>query len=51
MDEIEDLITTDTNEVVKIAAKNAMEKIKKYYQYTGALVYSVSTGKFFIFLC
>lgn len=49
MDEIEDLQTTNTNQVVKIAAKNAMEKIKKYYHYTSALVYNVSTGKFLYF--
>jgi len=52
MDEIEDLQNNkDTNEVIKIAAKNAMEKIQKYYHYTSALVYNISTGIFFILLC
>lgn len=45
MDRIEDLKSNrNTNEIIKSAAKNAMEKIKKYYVYTSALVYSVSTG-------
>ncbi|RGB43201.1 hypothetical protein C1646_750105 [Rhizophagus diaphanus] len=44
MDEIEDLQTNkNTNEVIKIAAKNAMKKIQKYYHYTSALVYNIST--------
>ncbi|PKY51592.1 hypothetical protein RhiirA4_300861, partial [Rhizophagus irregularis] len=44
MDEIKDLQTNkNTNEVIKIAAKNAMEKIQKYYHYTSALVYNIST--------
>ncbi|PKY34414.1 hypothetical protein RhiirB3_454094, partial [Rhizophagus irregularis] len=52
MDKIEDLQTNkNTNEVIKIVAKNAMEKIQKYYHYTSALVYNISTGIFFIFLC
>ncbi|PKC50321.1 hypothetical protein RhiirA1_406087, partial [Rhizophagus irregularis] len=44
MDKIEDLQTNkNTNEVIKIVAKNAMEKIQKYYHYTSALVYNIST--------
>jgi hypothetical protein len=35
--------------VIKIAANSAMEKLKKYYTYTDALVYTVSTGKFALY--
>ena len=35
--------------VIKIAANSAMEKLKKYYSYTDALVYTVSTGKFTLY--
>ena len=45
MNEIEDLqAKEDTNEIIKMAADSAMEKLKKYYAYTDALVYNVSTG-------
>jgi len=47
MDRIEDFQKTrNINEAVKIAANHAMEKLKKYYKHTDALVYTVSTSKF-----
>jgi uncharacterized alpha/beta hydrolase family protein len=54
MNEIKDLQSDDnTNIIIKAAAKNAMEKLKKYYQFTYAIVYNVSTGMliFFLYLC
>ena len=45
MNEIKDLWSDDnTNIIIKAAAMNAMEKLKKYYQFTYAIVYNVSTG-------
>ena len=47
MDKIEDLQKTRTvNELVRTAAIYAMEKLKKYYKHTDALVYTISTSKF-----
>jgi hypothetical protein len=47
MDKIEEFDKKrNINEIVKIAAKNAMEKLKKYYKYTDALVYTISTSTF-----
>jgi hypothetical protein len=50
MDKIEDFQKKkNIKEVIKTAANNAMEKLKKYYKHTDALVYTVSTGiSFFI---
>lgn len=50
MNEIEDLRSNDnTNSIIKAAAKKAMEKLKKYYQFTYAIVYNVSTGVLIFF--
>lgn len=50
MDKIEDFQKErDMNEIIKEAADYAMEKLKKYYKYTDALVYTVSTSKFTLF--
>jgi hypothetical protein len=49
MDKIEDLQKKNIDNVIKIAANNAMEKLKKYYSYIDALVYTVSTGKFALY--
>lgn len=51
MNEIEDLRSNDnTNSIIKAAAMNAMEKLRKYYQFTYAIVYNVSTGVLIFFL-
>lgn len=51
MDRIEDFQRRNVNEVIKIAANNAMDKLKKYYKNTDALVYTVSTSMFlFLFI-
>ena len=54
MNEIKDFQSDDnTNSIIKAAVMNAMEKLKKYYQFTYAIVYNVSTGVlifFFIFM-
>lgn len=47
MDKIEDFQKKNINEVIKTAAISAMDKLKKYYKYTDALVYTVSTSMFF----
>ena len=50
MNEIEDLRSNDnTNSIIKAAAMNAMEKLKKYYRFTYAIVYNVSTGVLIFF--
>ena len=50
MDKIEDFQKDrNVDEIVKIAANYAMEKLKKYYKHTDALVYTVSTSKFTFF--
>lgn len=50
MDKIEDFQRDrNINENVKIAANYAMDKLKKYYKHTDALVYTVSTSKFIFF--
>jgi hypothetical protein len=42
---------TNISDVITTAAGSAMEKLKKYYAYTDALVYTVSTGIFtFLFM-
>jgi hypothetical protein len=52
MDKIKDLQKKNIDNIIKIAANSAMEKLKKYYSYTDALVYTVSTGKFTLYdLC
>ncbi|GBC50994.2 ribonuclease H-like domain-containing protein [Rhizophagus irregularis DAOM 181602=DAOM 197198] len=43
MDKIEDFQNSDIKDVIKTAAIKAINKLKKYYQYTDALVYSIST--------
>ncbi|CAB4422049.1 unnamed protein product [Rhizophagus irregularis] len=43
MDKIEDFQNSDIKDVIKTAAMKAMNKLKKYYQYTDTLVYSIST--------
>ena len=51
MDKIEDFQKDQNiNETIKIAANNAIEKLKKYYKNTSALVYTISTSKFTFFL-
>jgi len=48
MDKIEDFQKKRyINEIIKTAAKSAIEKLKKYYKYTDALVYTVSTSMFY----
>lgn len=52
MDEIEtfqDNVNIKTE--VKAAALQAMEKLKKYYKFTDALPYTVTTGILFFFNC
>jgi hypothetical protein len=39
----------EENEVV-VALHESIEKIKRYYTLTGALVYTVATGKFIIII-
>jgi predicted transcriptional regulator len=47
MDKIEDFKKKrNLNEIIKIAASSVIDKLKKYYKYTDALVYTVSTGMF-----
>ncbi len=50
MDKIEDF-QKERNmiKIIKEAADYTMEKLKKYYKYTDALVYIVSTSKFTLF--
>ncbi|POG58024.1 hypothetical protein GLOIN_2v1427122, partial [Rhizophagus irregularis DAOM 181602=DAOM 197198] len=44
MDKIEDFDKeANIDEIVKKAACNAMEKLKKYYQYTDGIIYTIST--------
>jgi len=50
MDKIEDFQNRDVKEVIKEAAKSAMDKLKKYYKNTNALVYTVSTSMLTFFL-
>ena len=51
MDKIEDFQKkNDTNVVIKTAANSAMEKLKKYYKITDALVYTVSTSIYIFYL-
>jgi hypothetical protein len=51
MDKIEDFQKqNDTNVVIKTAANSAMEKLKKYYKTTDALVYTVSTSIYIFYL-
>lgn len=51
MDKIEDFDKeANIDEIVKKAACNAMEKLKKYYQYTDGIIYTISTSKLRIFL-
>jgi hypothetical protein len=49
MDKIEDFQNSDINDAIKTAAMKAMEKLKKYYYYTNALVYTISTSMFHFF--
>lgn len=37
----------DVEEIIKTAAKIAQKKLQKYYQYTDAIVYTVSTSMYF----
>jgi hypothetical protein len=51
MNKIEDFQKTNvTNVVIKTAANCAMEKLKKYYKTTDALVYTVSTSIYIFYL-
>lgn len=51
MDRIEDFQKKNvTNVVIKTAANSAMEKLKKYYKTTDALVYTVSTSIYIFYL-
>jgi len=50
MDKIEDFQNRDVKEVIKAAPKSAMDKLKKYYKNTNALVYTVSTSMLTFFL-
>ncbi|CAB4495821.1 unnamed protein product [Rhizophagus irregularis] len=44
MDKIEDFDKeANIDEIIKKAACNAMEKLKKYYQYTDGIIYTIST--------
>ncbi|PKB96376.1 hypothetical protein RhiirA5_263021, partial [Rhizophagus irregularis] len=44
MDKIEDFDKeAGIDEIVKQAARNAMKKLKKYYQYTDGMIYTIST--------
>lgn len=49
MDKIEDFQKRDVKEVVKTAAGSAIDKLKKYYKKTDALVYTISTSMFNFF--
>lgn len=50
MDKIEDFDKeANIDEIVKKAACNAMEKLKKYYQYTDGIIYTISTSMLQIF--
>ena len=50
MDKIEDLDKENANEIIKKAANNAMEKLKKYYKYTGGTIYTISTSILFFYI-
>ena len=48
MDKIEDFQKDrDIDEIIKAAAVSSMEKLKKYYKHTDALVYTISTSMFY----
>ena len=48
MDKIEDFQKKrNINEVIKIAANSAIEKLKKYYKYMDTFVYTVSISMFY----
>ena len=48
MDKIEDFQKDrNINEIIKGAAVSFMEKLKKYYKNTDALVYTISTSMFY----
>lgn len=49
MNKIEDFQKKNVNNIIKVAANSAMDKLKKYYKYTDALVYTVSTSMFLFF--
>jgi inosine/xanthosine triphosphate pyrophosphatase family protein len=50
MDTIEDYQQkNDIEEIIRTAANKAMDKLKKYYKYTDAIVYTVSTSMYFFF--
>jgi hypothetical protein len=50
MDEIEKFQdSVDLRTEVKDAALQAMEKLKKYYQYTYSLPYTITTSKLYFF--
>lgn len=49
MDKIEDFDKENINEIIKKAADNAMEKLKKYYKYTGGTIYTISTSMIIFF--
>ena len=48
MDKIEDFQKDrDIDKIIKAAAVSSMEKLKKYYKHTDALVYTISTSMFY----
>ena len=49
MDKIEDFDKENVDATVKEAANKAMEKLKKYYQYTDGKIYTISTSILSIF--
>ena len=49
MDKIEDFDKENVDTTVKKAANKAMEKLKKYYQYTDRKIYTISTSILSIF--
>ena len=50
MDKIEDFDKENVNATVKEAADKAMEKLKKYYEYTEGRIYTISTSIFIYIL-
>ena len=48
MDKIEDFQKDrDIDEIIKAVAVSSIEKLKKYYKHTDALVYTISTSMFY----
>jgi hypothetical protein len=45
IDKLEDEIDEKNNEKFKNSLLDAIEKLKKYYSYTGGLIYTIATGK------